>query len=190
MRFTLTDSRNDTWFDASLRNGIVTMRMRSKDGKFAPLKGDPRPIPQTLTMKMDATVKVKIFTVGVKQLVGTWTNIGTAQERGWDMHFTKEPVWQLPGVVKHLIKTPLRRPFTGDGTRFRIVFRQVNNGQNTLARQGHTTVQESGILRFLGKLGGDAMGDFVAEAEAEENKFNAAVFKAMKADFSTIWNTR
>jgi hypothetical protein len=51
-----------------------------------------------------------------------------------------------------------------------------------MSRRGITTVRESAILRFLGKLGGGAMGDFVAGAEQDENRFNVGVFAAMKAD--------
>jgi hypothetical protein len=43
-------------------------------------------------------------------------------------------------------------------------------------------VQESAILRFLNRLSGTAMGDFVGKAEVEENRFSAEVFNAMRLD--------
>jgi hypothetical protein len=185
-RFTLTDKQGATWFDMAGNAGKITMRIRSHNGHFAPLEGPIRPIPDTLILRTDATVKVKVFTVGAHKLIGEWVNVQSSHERGWAMRFTREPDWQLPPVVGHLIRTPLKRPFKGPGTQFRITIRD-NPGQQTLiSRRLSTTVEESAILRFLGKLGGDAMGDFVAEAEAEENRFNATLFTAMRADINAL----
>lgn len=189
MRFTLLDSRDVVWFDASMKEGLLTMRTRSKGGHLVPLKGEIRSIPDTLNLRVDMTAKVKLFTIGVKKLYGQWINVHTSKETGWDMRFTKEPEWQLPLAVKSLIKTPLKRPFSGDGTRFRIGIKEGANNQGLLSRQASTVVQESGILRFLGKLGGDAMGDFIADVEKEENKFNATVFRALKEDIGIALST-
>lgn len=187
MHLALIDERRDTWFEATLREGILTFKVRSKDGHFAPFTGPPRTIPARLSLHVDMTAKVKIFTVGVNKLVGEFVNIQTPAHRGWSMRFTKEPQWQLPPVVRHLIRTPLKKPFEGNGSTFQIGFKEIpGSDQNILARQASTTVQESGILRFLGKLGGDAMGDFVAEAEPQENRFNATVFRALQNDFNKI----
>ena len=43
-------------------------------------------------------------------------------------------------------------------------------------------MQESAILRFLNRVSGTAMGDFVGKAETEENRFSADAFNAMRAD--------
>lgn len=185
-RLTLTDKSGAKWYDMVGREGRITIKIRSKDGHFAPLDGAIRPIPDTLTIRFDLTAKVKLFTVGVNKLVGQWVNIQTPHERGWAMQFTKEPDWQLPPIVGSLIRSPLKRPFEGAGSQFRIAVRDHANQQTLLTRRATTTVQESGVLRFLGKLGGDAMGDFVAEAEAEENRFNATLFNALRSDIAAL----
>ena len=182
LHFTLADSRGARWLDVSSRDGYISLRLRSHDGHFAPLEGAIRPIPDTLVMQVDFTAKIKLFTVGVERMTGEWVNLHSEHERGWAMRFTREPGWVLPPVVGYLLKSPLRRPFEGSGTTFRFTVRDQPGGQTLMSRRGTTSVRESAILRFLGKLGGSAMGEFVSNAEEEENAFNAGVFSAMRAD--------
>ena len=182
LHFTLVDSRGARWVDVSSRDGYISLRLRSHDGHFAPLEGAIRPIPDTLVMQLDLTAKIKLFTVGVERMSGEWVNLHSDHERGWAMRFTREPSWVLPPVVGYLLKSPLRRPFEGNGTQFRLTIRDQPGHQTLMSRRGTTAVRESAILRFLGKLGGSAMGEFVSNAEEEENAFNAGVFSAMRAD--------
>ena len=186
LRFTLLDRQNRRWADAAMEHGYLTMRFRSHDGHFAPLAGPIAVIPDTLTIQLDATVKFGIFTVGVRKMTGEWVNIHSSHERGWGMRLTHEPDWVLPPTVGLLLRSPLRRPFMGDGTQFRITIRDDPGHQTLLSRRGTTTVQESAVLRFLGRLGGAAMGDFVETAEVEENQFDAAAFAALQGDFDAI----
>jgi hypothetical protein len=182
LSFQLVDSRGAKWLDVASRDGYISLDLHSRDGHFAPFEGPPRPMPDTLIMKVYLTAKIKLFTVGVKNLTGEWVNLHSAHERGWALHFTKEPGWVLPPVVGYLIKSPLRRPFEGDGTRFRFTVRDQPGQFTLMSRRGTTTVRESAILRFLGKLGGGAMGDFVASAEQDENRFNVSIYSALQSD--------
>ncbi len=184
LHFTLADSRGAKWLDVTSRDGYISLRLRSRDGHFAPLEGPVRPIPDTLTVQVDFTAKIKLFTVGVEHMTGEWVNLHSGHERGWALRFTREPSWVLPPVVGFLIKSPLRRPFEGSGTQFRFTVRDQPGNQTIMSRRGSTTVRESAILRFLGKLGGAAMGDFVSNAEDDENKFNVVVYSAMAADIN------
>jgi hypothetical protein len=182
LRLILTDQRGAQWTDISLHDGYFALRLRSKDGHFAPLSGPPAPIPDTLVLHMDVSAKISIFTVGFHDLVGEWVNLASANERGWAMRFTKEPEWDLPPTAGMLLRSSLRRPFKDDGTRFRITVHDTQGQQTILARRATTAVQESAVLRFLGKLGGTALGDFVSKAEEEENRFNLSMFAALKGD--------
>lgn len=182
LHFTLADSRGARWLDVTSRDGYITLRVRSRDGHFVPLEGPLRSIPDTLVMKADMTAKIKLFTVGVQGMTGEWVNLHSEHERGWALRFTREPRWVLPPAAGYLLRSSLRRPFEGVGTQFRFVVRDDPGHQTLMTRRGSTTVQESAIIRFLGKLGGDAMGDFVATAEDQENRFNAGVFTALRAD--------
>lgn len=182
VRLTLVDAGGVPWVALAAHDGYITLRVRSRGGHFAPLEGPPRPMPDTLGVRVDLTAKVKIFTVGFERLTGEWVNVERPHERGWALWFQREPDWVLPPAVGMFLRSPLRRPFMGDGTSFRISIRDEPGAQTLISRRGMTTVQESAILRFLGRLGGTAMGDFVAKAEDQENRFNATVFRAMRED--------
>jgi hypothetical protein len=102
------------------------------------------------------------------------------------MRFTKEPDWKLPPVVGTLIKTPLRRPIKNEGIILRLAILDAPGKQSIIGRRTSATVQESAILRFLNRLSGTAMGDFVGKAEVEENRFSAEVFYALRADARSL----
>jgi hypothetical protein len=186
LRLTLLDSHGGRWFEAAMHNGDIIIRLRSHDGHFAPLEGAITQMPDTLTLKLDVTAKIHLFTVGVNNLTGEWVNLQSEHERGWALRFTKEPDWTLPPTVGFLIRSPLRRPFQGAGTQFRLTIHDTPGHQTLISRRGTTTVQESAILRFLGHLGGTALGDFVSIAEEEENRFNASAFSALQEDMDAI----
>ncbi len=182
LRFSLVDASGAKWIDGASRDGNITLKLRSQGGHFAPLEGAPRAMPDTLSLRLDMTAKFGIFTVGVERLTGEWVNVRSEHERGWAMRFTREPDWVLPPAVGFLIRSPLHRPFEGAGTQFRISLRDQSGQQTLLTRRATTVVRESAILKFLGKLSGTAMGEFVSKAEEQENRFNATVFDALKRD--------
>ncbi len=182
----LTDARGSKWFDVRGRDNLLQMRFRTRGGHFMPLEGGVRSIPDTLRMKVDFTTKILLFNVGVANMEGEFVNIDSDRERGWAMRFQKEPDWKLPPAVRFFIRSPLRRPFMGSGSTFRISLRDNPGAQTILNHRGGIVVQESAILRFLGKLGATAMGDFVGDSEAQENRFNAEVFTALRADIRAL----
>ena len=68
----------------------------------------------------------------------------------------------------------------------RISIRDNPGSQTLLNRRGNLVVQESGILRFLNRLSGTAVGDFLGPAERQANRFNADAFRALRADIAAI----
>lgn len=176
------DKRGTRWIELAGGKNFMTLKLRSIDGHFAPLSGPLRPIPDDLLIDSEFTTKILLFHVGFRKFIGNVTVIDGDHERGWFIRFTKEPDWKLPPVVGTLIKTPLRRPFEKDGIMFRLALQDAPGRQSIIARRTSATVQESAILRFLNRLSGTAMGDFVGKAETEENRFSADVFNALKAD--------
>ena len=103
-------------------------------------------------------------------------------ERGWLFQFRKEPEWRLPLGARHLIPTPLKRPFMGNGASFQILVHGEPNGQTIVSRRGRAVVQESAILRFINRLSSRATGDFYGTTEADESRFMQDVFGALRAD--------
>jgi hypothetical protein len=181
-RIVATDRTGARWLEATGKEGRYTFRFRSYHGRFVPLDGSLRKVPDTLRVEMNIA-KEGFFTVGFSKLQSELVIENTENERSWSMHFRKEPEWRLPPVVKHLIRTPLRRPFQDKGVTFYIGFKSSPSmSQTLLVRQANGVVQESAILRFLGRFSAGIMGDFIGKSEEEENRFNAELFAAMKAD--------
>ncbi len=155
-RITLTDKTGARWFDAWATNYYMHFKVRSKGGHFAPLEGAVRPMPEALTI------------------------------HGWSMRFAKEPEWRLPPTVGYLLKSPLRRPFKDQGIPVRVSIRDNPGSQTILNRRSTLVVQESGILRFLNRLSGTAVGDFLGPSEREANRFNADAFRALRIDVAAL----
>jgi hypothetical protein len=185
-RITLTDKTGARWFDAWAANYYMHFKVRSKGGHFAPMEGAIRPMPQALTIQLDMSMKILIFTVGWTEMMGDFEVIDTPHERGWSMRFATEPNWRLPITVGTLLKSPLRRPFQGQGIPIRVSIRDNPGSQTILNRRGSLVVQESGILRFLNRLSGTAVGDFLGPSEREANRFNADAFRALRLDVAAL----
>ena len=186
-RVTLTDQSGASWFDARAENYYMHFRVRSKGGHFAPLEGAVRSMPEALTIHIDMSMKILLFTVGWTDMVGEFQLIDTPHERGWAMRFAKEPQWRLPPTVGTRLKSPLRRPFHGQGIPIRVSIRDNPGSQTILNRRFAFVVQESGILRFLNHLSGTAVGDFLGASEREANRFNADAFRALRLDVGALF---
>jgi hypothetical protein len=185
-RIALTDKTGARWFDASAANYYMHFKVRSKGGHFAPLDGGVRQMPDSLTIQVDMSMKILLFTVGWTQMMGDFEFINTPHERGWSMRFAKEPNWTLPPTIGSILRGPLRRPFQGTGIPVRISIRDNPGSQTLLNRRLSLVVQESGLLRFLNRLSGTAVGDFLGPSEREANRFNADAFRALRQDVAEI----
>jgi hypothetical protein len=183
-RFVLTDRAGVPFLDAAQKDRNLIIRVRTQHGRLVPLVGAPRPIPDSLLLQVDLNVKVKIFHVGFHNLVMEFVNGGTDdRERMWTMTAKREPQWDLPFITARLVRGPLRRPFAGEGSMFRIGMRSGDAGSPTLlSRTMRLYVQESGILNFINSLGNTAMDEFGGEVEKEENAWLHDLFGAMRED--------
>ncbi len=182
----VTDKRGGRWIEINGDDNYMTMKLRSLNGHFAPLNGPVRPIPNELQLTTDFTTKILFFTVGYRALIADVSVIDSDRDRGWLLKFTREPDWKLPSAVSFMIHTPLKRPFQGSGAMLRLVLHENPGSQTMIDRRSSTVVQESAILRFIGKLGATAMGDFVGKSESEENRFSAEVFNALRLDIRAL----
>ena len=185
-RISLSDRSGARWFDAWAADRYMHFRLRSKGGHLAPLEGAVRPMPEALTIRIDMSMKILVFTVGWTEMIGDFDVINTPHERGWSMRFAKEPDWTLPPTVGYLLKAPLRRPFQGAGIAVRFSITDSPGSQTLLNRRLTLVVQESAILRFLNRLSGTAVGDFLGPSEREANRFNADAYRALRQDVAAI----
>jgi hypothetical protein len=185
-RLTLTDRTGARWFEAWAADYYLHFRVRSKGGRFAPLNGPVREMPRALTIRLDMSMRILVFRVGWTEMIGEFNIIDTPHERGWGMRFAREPQWRLPPSVGYLLKSPLRRPFQGNGIPIRMSIRDNPGSQTLLNRRASLVVRESGILRFLNRLSGTAVSDYLGPSEREANRFNADAFRALRADVSSL----
>jgi hypothetical protein len=184
IRFVLTDAAGVPYLDAQGRDRFLTIRLRTKAGHLVPLSGAPKPMPDSLVIIADLTVKMKIFNVGFHDLTMDFVNVARGDtERDWIITARKEPRWNLPLISARLIRAPLRYPFAGEGALFQLGMRAGEGDQPTvLVRQGRLGVQESAILKFINSLTSTAMDDFSARVEHEENQWLREVFLGLRDD--------
>jgi hypothetical protein len=184
--FVITDRGGAALFDVAGRDRAVTLRYRVAQGKLVSLLGPPRAWPDSLTLLSDVSLKVKIFTVGVHELntdfVISNTTSGNAHERAVTIVAQREPKWDLPLITERLIRSPLRHPFEGQGSMFRLSVRDSAGSQSILSRRTRLEVQESAIMRFIGSLASRALGDLDQKVEQEEHRFLREAFIALEAD--------
>jgi hypothetical protein len=135
-------------------------------------------------MRIDFSSRVSIFTVGVSNLVADVVPVREAHERGWTLHFRREPSWRFPLAVDHLMGDALERPFDGEGTWMRITARDDDTRPTMLVRTFHMNVQESAIVRWIGSVGNSAMRDVTRDVEQQKNRFLSEALAALGADLA------
>ena len=182
-RVVVTDQGGTPFLEAVGGDRRVTVRLRACSGELVPLSGTPRPMPDTLAMLVDFKAQVKRLGVGFRGLRMQLVHVRhDASENSWAVTAHQEPEWEFPLAMARLIRAPLRRPFAGEGSLFRIGVRGDGTGQTVIVRQIRLFVQESAILRFLNSLSGAAFSEFEDRVDREENTWLREVFAGMRAD--------
>ena len=179
---TLADRSGTELMDLVGRDRSATLRYHLHDGKLATLLGPPRVWPDSLVLTTDLSLKVKLFTIGFRHLVTDFVISRAPHERAWTIVAQREPDWDLPLITERLIRTPLRRPFEGAGSMFRVAARDSAGEQTLVTRRARLDVQESAIVRFLGSLASHMAGELDARVEVEEDRFIHEAFAALQAD--------
>jgi hypothetical protein len=185
-RFLLTDRAGTPVFEFSMRDRVIRATYRLQHGALVTTTGTPRPAPDSMLLVTDATMKITLFDVGFHNLVTDFIVVRTPTERSWVMVAQREPDWKLPLVTERFLRTPLRRPFQGDGAMFRIGVVDSATGPAVLTRQLRLDVQESAILRFLGGLSSRVFEDLDEKVEREESAWLSALFTAFGRDAAAL----
>lgn len=184
-RLVVRDRAGVPWMTIDARDERIGIVLRSRGGRLAPLAGEPRPLPDSMQVVADMSMKVKLWTVGFDQLVTDLAIEHSATHRAWTLRARREPRWHLPLIAERLLRTPLKRPFMGHGAMFRVGVRD-ERGTTLLVRSTELVVEESGILRFLNSLAGTVLDDYDPRTERERDAFLREVFLAMRADVRAL----
>jgi hypothetical protein len=181
----LQDKSGTTWMDIIWENSALTIACRgTRDGHLAALGGGNGSMPDTLTLTTDVFTKVAIFSAGMSGLTADMIMVHAPHERGWDFAFRREPKFHIPLAMGHFMHGSLKEPFEGRGSGLRLVMKDNAGAETLLERDGHIAVKESTIMKWFGGFGKAAVGDFAGQSEAEENRFDADVFAALRADLT------
>jgi hypothetical protein len=183
---TLTDPTGSPLLEIAGRDRMMNVRYRLHRGKLVSLLGNPRPWPDTVRLNADVSLKVKLFRVGFSKLATDFVIANSGHEASWTVVAQHEPDWDLPLITERLIRSPLRRPFEGAGSMFRVSLRDSAGSQTLFTRHGRLDVQESTIMRFLGSLGSHMLGDLDKRVEADEDRFIRDGFRALQADLRVV----
>jgi hypothetical protein len=177
----VADPQGLPWWTARFQRNRFEVDFRVVGGQLAPLQGAARAMPDRLRAEIDISTKIGIFGVGITELVSEVSVVREANSAGFEARFTREPDWHLPPLVERLIRTPLRRPFQGEGA-FLALGVRTSGGRTLLVRDYEVTVQESAIVRWFGGLGNTAFSDFRGNVERESDRFNGEVLQALRQD--------
>ncbi len=183
---TAFDEWGSRWWEVSMRDGRLLLRLNVRSGSLSPLDGPRRRIPRWLRLKIDLTKRAGWFRVGVRGLVAHIALTSTAHERGFVASFPHEPEWVLPFAIQPFLRTSLRRPFLDEGWHVAGAVLDGDFTQTRLVRSSHVVVRESWIVRWLGGILRLATADFLRGAEREVNQFKAAALLALRADMLAL----
>jgi hypothetical protein len=182
-RVLVTDRGGVPFIEVESSEQRVTIRLRTCAGEIVPLTGAIRTMPDSLELLVDFKARVKHLGVGFHGLRMELVHVRhDASENSWVVTAHREPEWDFPLAMASLIRAPLRRPFAGEGSLFRLGVRGDGSSPTVLVRQIRLFVQESAILRFLNSLSGAAFSEFEDRVDREENAWLREVFSGMRAD--------
>lgn len=181
-RFSLTDRGGAMYFNAEGADQQVTVRYRVKAGALVSFLGPPRPLPDSARLGLDLTMRAKLFDFGWKNLAADFIIRSTEHSRTWLITARSEPDWQLPPITEQLLRSPLRRPFQGEGVTFEFGVVDSVGAQTLLVRHARLEVKESAILRFLGGLITRVFNDLDASVEREQAVYFRELVLAFQQD--------
>ncbi len=186
----VADPAGNRWWTLDAADAVWTLRLRIRDGSLVPLEGPANSrIPARLVATADVGTKLGRFGVGARQVVAGLQLTSTAAEKGVTATFLREPDWQLPFLVETVLDSPLRFPFESPGSDVTWAVRETPGGA-VLHRRYRARVRESWILRWLGGMVNDAVGDFRRESEREADRYTRACLVALRDDLAALDGAR
>jgi hypothetical protein len=182
----VADPTGATWWTLEVADFAWTLRLRVRNGNLAPLEGPAdRTMPDRMRATFDVETRLGRFQVGARRVVADLALTRTPAEKALAATFLREPEWRLPLMVETLLDSPLRYPFESPGTEVAWAIRDTPDG-GLLTRRYRARIRESWILRWLGGMVNDAVGQFRLDAEREADRFTRACWLALRDDLIAL----
>jgi hypothetical protein len=123
-----------------------------------------------------------MFSIGIHNLVGRVALFDRPHVFGFRIAFRREPEWDFPLSLNHLLTAPLARPFADSGARYEVVIADTVGTYTEFQQRYAFDVEESPILRWVNRINSQINDAFSEPATAEANAFFASVLAAVRAD--------
>jgi hypothetical protein len=185
-RLVVTGPEDVTWWTLETADNLWTLRLRVREGSLVPLEGPAdRRLPGRMRAIADYETRMGRFEVGAQRIAADLALTRAPGEKGLSATFLQEPDWRLPFLVETLLGSPLRYPFEAPGSEIRYAIRETPGG-TFLTGFYRSRVRETWILRWLGGMMGDAVGEFRGGAEREADQYNRDCLLALRDDLAAL----
>jgi hypothetical protein len=182
----VADLQGATWWTLEGADHLWTIRLRVRDGSLVPLSGPAdRRLPGRLRVQADVSTRAGGFGLGARRIAAEVTLTRTPEEKSFSALFLQEPDWQLPFLVETLLHSPLRYPFDAPGSQVDWAARDTPRG-TLLTGFYRARVRETWILRWLGGMMGNAIGEYRLGAEAEVDRYLRDCLLALRDDLAAL----
>lgn len=163
----------------------LTVRFRVRDGRLVTLTAPHLAADGRFALRMGFSTRSSMFRVGLDELHAQGEAID-GPAAGVALTFREEPRWRLPFVVKPFLRSPLRRPFEGEGSRVAFAFAALGEGRHSVSRAYRFAVKENWITRWMGSMASGTVQDFRNGAEAEADAFTRDTMLALRDDLRAL----
>ena len=176
------DMEGRRWWGFDVRNHTMTLRARVSGGSLAPLEGPVASEPERIKVSVDASTQAGLFHVGFDGLIADVQRVDRDSRQSFAAAFNEEPQWRIPLVFRPFLRSPLARPFQGEGVLLSMSLENEPDGRFFLRRGFRMAVRESWITRRMGGVVSGALSEFREKAEQEADQFAGEVLEALRAD--------
>jgi len=176
------DMAGRRWWGFDVQNHTMTLRARISGGSLAPLEGPVASEPERIRVSVDASTKAGLFRVGFNGLIADVQRVDRDSRQAFAAAFNEEPQWRFPLVFRPFLRSPLARPFEGEGVLLSMSLENEPDGRFFLRRSFRMAVRESWITRRMGGVVSGALSEFREKAEQEADQFAGEVLEALRAD--------
>jgi hypothetical protein len=182
----VADTRGAGRWTLEAADNLWTLRLRLRDGSLVPLEGPAdRRLPSRLRATADYATQMGRFKVGARRIAADLALTRTPGVKAFLARFLQEPDWQLPFLAETLLDDPLRYPFEAPGSEIEWAARETPGG-TLLTGLYRTRVRETWILRWLGGMMGNAVGEFRGGAEREADQYHRECLLALRDDLAAL----